>query len=100
MMSDQQSTVEPCCICGGELGVFRWTDQRGTMHQGCRDKGSATAPPRNWKGRATLDEIERLRAGFLRCVQSDNKCTITGAPCREPERCGCHLEMEGWLDAG
>lgn len=43
-------------------------------------------------------EAERLRRGFLRFVQADNGCEATGKPCREPERCGCHLEMEGWLD--
>lgn len=43
-------------------------------------------------------EIERLRAGFLWYVQRDNDCRPTGKPCREPERCGCALEMEGALD--
>lgn len=24
-----------CYICGGRLGVFMWTDQRGTAHTSC-----------------------------------------------------------------
>lgn len=41
------------------------------------------------------DEIERLRAALMRCVQYENKCDGTGKPCN-PARCGCALEAEGW----
>lgn len=45
--------------------------------------------------RAGADEIERLRAGFLRYAQARNEC----APqlCLEPEGCSCRREMEIWL---
>jgi hypothetical protein len=44
-------------------------------------------------------EIVRLRAALLRAVQYDNKCDGTGSACREPERCGCHLEAATWMEA-
>jgi hypothetical protein len=40
--------------------------------------------------------VETLLAGFMRLVQSDNQCDVTGAECREKERCGCYLEMLNW----
>ena len=39
---------------------------------------------------------DRLVRGFLRCLQFENRCDLTGEPCREVERCGCCLELKGW----
>lgn len=36
-------------------------------------------------------------AGFLSYVQIDNKCKITGKPCREWQKCGCYQEMEVYI---
>ena len=55
--------------------------------------------PTHWRLGAPMADADRLRRGFLRFVQRDNKCPTTGKPCREPERCGCHLEMEAECDA-
>jgi hypothetical protein len=44
----------------------------------------------------TLDP-DQLQRAFLRLIQEDNGCNRTteraGEPCREPQRCGCWLEM-------
>jgi hypothetical protein len=40
-----------------------------------------------------VEEIERLRRGWLRTIQGDNSCTVTGAPCAH-EKCACVKEME------
>lgn len=40
-----------------------------------------------------VDEIERLRRGWLRTIQGDNSCTVTGAPCAH-KRCACVEERE------
>lgn len=40
-------------------------------------------------------EIERLRMGFMRFVQDNNDCPITGVFCRPG--CGCELEMKEWI---
>lgn len=43
------------------------------------------------------DAIDQLRRAFLRYIQEENGCNRrqerAGEPCREPARCGCHLEM-------
>jgi hypothetical protein len=46
-----------------------------------------------------MDETELLRMAFLRYVQTtDNDCKQTGEPCRNPDQCGCWLEMAGFID--
>jgi len=40
-----------------------------------------------------LEEHERLQRSYMRLVQAAANCEFTGKPCREPARCGCHLEM-------
>lgn len=42
------------------------------------------------------DEIQRLRAALMCCVQYDNKCHQTGRSCRDDAPCGCQLEAETW----
>jgi hypothetical protein len=42
------------------------------------------------------DEIERLRAGWLRSIQAENSCAATGQPCRE--RCACVLEQVALME--
>lgn len=37
-------------------------------------------------------ECRRLRAAYLAHIQMENACKRTGSPCREPEKCGCHIE--------
>lgn len=44
-----------------------------------------------------LAEIERLRAAYLAHLQMENACKRTGQPCREPEKCGCDLELAEML---
>lgn len=39
------------------------------------------------------DEIERLRAAWLRVIQAENTCGVTGRPC-DARRCGCAAEQE------
>lgn len=39
------------------------------------------------------------RSAFLRYLQTENRCEKTGKPCREPERCGCDLELSEYLEA-
>lgn len=36
-------------------------------------------------------------AAFLRYVQADNACRVTGEPCRERQSCGCYLEQSGYI---
>lgn len=52
-----------------------------------------------WPGPTALDleaasEIERLRAAYLSHLQMENACQRTGKPCRDAEKCGCHLELQ------
>ena len=47
------------------------------------------------------DEIERLRAAFLRFVQHDNGCMAQadGKACSSPKgKCACALEMQSYID--
>lgn len=46
----------------------------------------------------TLELAATLRA-FMRGVQDDNGCVVTGHACRHPHQCGCHLEMEAAINA-
>lgn len=41
----------------------------------------------------SAEAVERLRAGWLRVIQTENGCHATGAPCHA-ERCGCAAEQE------
>lgn len=43
--------------------------------------------------RALRDERDRLRAAWLRVIQSENSCVATGKPC-SARRCGCRGEQE------
>jgi hypothetical protein len=54
---------------------------------------------RIWRAmvRESATEIERLRAGWLRSIQTENSCPATGQPCREP--CGCVLEQDELMEA-
>ena len=36
----------------------------------------------------------RLATGFLRCIQTDNKCDVTGRACHD--KCGCLEELKNW----
>ena len=45
---------------------------------------------------SAADEIERLRAGWLRSIQAENSCAATGQPCRE--RCACVLEQAALME--
>ena len=42
------------------------------------------------------DEIQRLRAALMCCVQYDNMCNQTGRSCRDDAPCRCQLEAETW----
>ena len=42
---------------------------------------------------AAADEIEKLRAGWLRTIQVENSCEMTGHPCNA-KRCGCQAEQD------
>jgi hypothetical protein len=37
---------------------------------------------------------DRLAAGFMRCLQTDNKCVATGRACHD--KCGCREELKEW----
>lgn len=39
-------------------------------------------------------QVKRLRAAFLRHIQTDNHCDRTGRSCRADRPCGCVEEME------
>lgn len=43
--------------------------------------------------RALLAERDLLRAAWLRAIQAENACVITGDPCGA-KRCGCAAEQE------
>lgn len=43
--------------------------------------------------RALRDERNRLRAAWLRVIQAENACVVTGTPC-SARRCGCWGEQE------
>jgi hypothetical protein len=40
-------------------------------------------------------EVERLTLGFMRYVQDDNDCPVTGTRCQD--KCACELEMKEWI---
>jgi len=46
-----------------------------------------------------VDEIERLRAGWLAMLASENECDASrrGA-CSAPDKCGCRREMGEWMN--
>jgi hypothetical protein len=48
---------------------------------------------------AAVDEIERLRAGWLAMLASENECDASrhGA-CSAPDKCVCRREMEEWMN--
>lgn len=39
-------------------------------------------------------EADRAQRAFLKAVQEENACEVTGEPCREDKKCGCWLEMD------
>lgn len=39
-----------------------------------------------------------IRAAFYRFLQTENRCAQTGKPCRDPEQCGCALEMQEYME--
>jgi len=45
------------------------------------------------------DEIDRVRAGFMRYLQNENECNAgpTGKPCHS-QKCGCATEMQSYID--
>ena len=58
---------------------------------------SEPMPPNYRAACDAVDEIERLRAGWLRSIQAENSCAVSGRPCREP--CGCVLEQAELMEA-
>lgn len=38
-------------------------------------------------------EVERIRSAWLRVIQAENACVVTGTPC-DAVRCGCAAEQE------
>lgn len=42
---------------------------------------------------AQVAEINRLRRGWLKVIQTENQCGATGSPC-EAKRCGCEAERD------
>jgi hypothetical protein len=50
--------------------------------------------PSNYRAACdAVDEIVRLRRGWLRVIQQENSCPATGTKCLA-KRCGCLAEME------
>lgn len=47
-----------------------------------------------------MDDLEIIRAAFLRLLQTENKCYagITGKVCHS-HKCGCALELQSYIDA-
>lgn len=43
---------------------------------------------------ALASEVLRLRSAWLRVIQAENSCSVTGQPCRDPRKCGCAAEQE------
>lgn len=41
---------------------------------------------------AAVAEAVRLRAAWLRVIQAENACAVTGQPC-DAKRCGCAAEQ-------
>lgn len=61
------------------------------------DKPLTNAQKQLAQRKARAAELTRLRAvaiGFMRCIQTDNNCGVTGQPC--DEICGCRDEMMEW----
>jgi hypothetical protein len=56
-----------------------------------RLNGIMQAPTQN--ERDLVREVERLRAAWLRVIQAENSCQVSGRPC-DGKRCGCAAEQE------
>ena len=39
------------------------------------------------------EALDELRAAWLRVIQAENACVVTGKPC-DAKRCGCAAEQE------
>ena len=39
------------------------------------------------------------RAAFLKYLQNENGCKRTGKRCRDAGKCGCDLELDGYIQA-
>ena len=59
--------------------------------------GVRTRWPRNPDGEEAPAEIDRLRRGWLKVIQTENQCAATGRPC-PAKRCGCEAEREMLAD--
>lgn len=45
-----------------------------------------------------MDNNNLIERSFLGYIQLENDgCKATGEPCREPEKCGCWLEMKAFV---
>ena len=60
-------------------------------------EGIRTRWARNPDGEEAAAEIERLRRGWLKVIQTENHCAVTGLPCKA-KRCGCEAEREMLAD--
>jgi hypothetical protein len=41
-----------------------------------------------------MTRAELLALAWLRVIQAENSCAVTGKPCREAKRCGCQAEQD------
>ena len=58
-----------------------------TEPRGCPMPGACSA----------IVEISRLRAGFMRAMQTINQCAVSGIACQSG-KCGCEGEIGVWCD--
>lgn len=67
-----------------------------THHHACDCREAAhAAEVAEWRQRAVDAEetLRDMRRGWLRVIQQENSCVVTGQPCGA-KRCGCFAEQE------
>jgi len=58
-----------------------------------RDKAEAERDAALARAQAAETGAMRLQRGWLRVIQAENSCAVTGRPC-DAKRCGCEAERE------
>ena len=59
---------------------------QGDVGAACRDAADTIV--------GIMSACARVRRAYLRHLQTENSCRVTGKPCRELAKCGCHLELQ------
>jgi hypothetical protein len=80
MLAEGPSTLRDLVACFHD---------RGAALAEANDAAEANAA---WGGRMK-QERDALRGAWLRVIQAENNCAVTGRPC-DAKRCGCQAEQE------